>query len=74
MLVHCNRHETLRQHSEHRTPAASVCAVAGQIRDADLNAWLVNPIGTGMRLHAVVDARNSGSALGLEFRWRAECP
>ena len=44
-------------------------AVAGQIVDNDLNMWMVNPLGPGVRLHAVIDACHSGSALDLEFRW-----
>jgi len=43
-------------------------AVAGQIVDNDLNQWMVNPLGPGVRLHAVIDACHSGSALDLEFR------
>ena len=44
------------------------CAAAGQIVDNDLNQWMVNPLGPGVRLHAVIDACHSGSALDLEFR------
>ena len=43
-------------------------AAAGQIVDNDLNEWMVNPLGPGVRLHAVIDACHSGSALDLEFR------
>ena len=43
-------------------------AAAGQIVDNDLNQWMVNPLGPGVRLHAVIDACHSGSALDLEFR------
>ena len=41
---------------------------AGQIVDDELNAVLVNPLGPGVRLHAVIDACHSGSVLDLEYR------
>ncbi|GAB4823694.1 hypothetical protein N2152v2_010740 [Parachlorella kessleri] len=40
---------------------------AGQIVDDELNRILVNPIPTGVKLHAVVDACHSGSAFDLPF-------
>ncbi len=41
---------------------------AGQIVDNELNHALVNPIPPGVRLHAIIDACHSGTALDLPYR------
>lgn len=41
---------------------------AGQIVDNDLNRALCNPLPAGVRLHAVIDACHSGTALDLPYR------
>ena len=38
------------------------------IVDNELNQWMVNPLPPGVRLHAIIDACHSGSAMDLEFR------
>lgn len=43
---------------------------AGQIEDDEINRVLVNPLPSGARLHAVVDACHSGTVLDLPFLWR----
>lgn len=40
----------------------------GQIVDDELNQILVNPLGPGVKLHAIIDACHSGSVLDLEYR------
>ena len=60
-------------------PAAE-CAVkasrrrvqAGMIVDDELNRLLVNPLGPGVRLHAVIDACHSGTVLDLEYRCKVK--
>lgn len=42
-------------------------AAGGTITDNELNQWLVNPLPAGARLHAILDACHSGTALDLEF-------
>lgn len=41
---------------------------AGQIVDDELNRALVNPVPPGVRLHAIIDACHSGTALDLPYR------
>lgn len=41
---------------------------AGMIVDNELNRLLVNPLPSGVRLHAIIDACHSGSMLDLECR------
>lgn len=38
---------------------------AGQIIDDELNRHLVNPLGDGVRLHALLDACHSGTGMDL---------
>lgn len=45
---------------------------AGQIVDDEVNAVLVNPLLPGVRLHAVIDACHSGSAMDLEYRCKVK--
>lgn len=45
---------------------------AGQIVDDEINAVLVNPLLPGVRLHAVIDACHSGSAMDLEYRCKVK--
>ena len=40
--------------------------------DDEINAALVNPLMPGVRLHAVIDACHSGSAMDLEFRCKVK--
>jgi metacaspase-1 len=40
---------------------------AGQIVDDELNRRLVNPLPTGVRLHALLDACHSGTGLDLPY-------
>jgi hypothetical protein len=46
------------------------CACAD---DNELCQRLVNPLRQGVRLHAVIDACHSGSALDLPFRCKVRC-
>ncbi|GMH32747.1 hypothetical protein BSKO_00581 [Bryopsis sp. KO-2023] len=41
---------------------------AGQIVDDDVNRFLVNSLGPGVSLHAVIDACHSGTAMDLKYR------
>lgn len=45
--------------TDHRT--------AGQIVDDDINRFLVNSLGPGVTLHAVIDACHSGTAMDLKY-------
>ncbi|BDA41997.1 Metacaspase-1A [Coccomyxa sp. Obi] len=45
---------------------------AGYIVDDELNRLLVNPLPHGVRLHAIIDACHSGSALDLEFKCKVK--
>lgn len=40
--------------------------------DDEINAVLVNPLLPGVRLHAVIDACHSGSAMDLEYRCKVK--
>lgn len=50
----------------------SLCMQAGHIVDDELNRLLVNPLAPGVRLHAIIDACHSGTALDLEFRCKVK--
>ncbi len=41
---------------------------AGMIIDDEINVLLVNPLPPNVRLHAVIDACHSGTAMDLEYR------
>jgi hypothetical protein len=41
---------------------------AGEIVDDDLNRVLINPLPTGVKLHAIIDACHSGSVMDLPFQ------
>lgn len=41
--------------------------MAGQIRDTQLNQWLVAPLGPGVTLHSVIDSCHSGTAMDLPY-------
>ncbi len=45
---------------------------AGYIVDDEMNRLLVNPLPHGVRLHAIIDACHSGSALDLEFKCKVK--
>ena len=45
---------------------------AGMIIDDEINRLLVNPVNTNVRLHAVIDACHSGTAMDLEFRCKVK--
>ena len=45
---------------------------AGMIVDDELNRLLVNPLPPGVRLHAIIDACHSGTALDLEYRCKVK--
>jgi hypothetical protein len=48
----------------------------GMIVDDELNAALINPLQANVKLHALIDACHSGSALDLEWQvraWRRVC-
>ena len=45
---------------------------AGSIVDDEMNRLLVNPLPHGVRLHAIIDACHSGSALDLEFKCKVK--
>jgi hypothetical protein len=45
---------------------------AGYIIDDEMNRLLVNPLPHGVRLHAIIDACHSGSALDLEFKCKVK--
>ena len=40
--------------------------------DDELNRLLVNPLAPGVRLHAIIDACHSGTALDLEYRCKVK--
>eukprot|EP00899_Mesostigma_viride_P025877 jgi/Mesvir1/6474/Mv19548-RA.1 len=40
----------------------------GHITDDEVNAYLVNPLPPGVRLHAIIDACHSGTAMDLPYR------
>jgi len=40
--------------------------------DDELNRLLVNPLPQGVRLHAIIDACHSGTALDLEYRCKVK--
>ena len=40
--------------------------------DDELNRLLVNPLPPGVRLHAIIDACHSGTALDLEYRCKVK--
>ena len=42
------------------------------IVDDELNRLLVNPLPPGVRLHAIIDACHSGTALDLEYRCKVK--
>lgn len=44
------------------------CVQAGYVVDDEINRLLVNPLPVGVRLHAIIDACHSGSALDLEYK------
>ena len=62
-VKHAVAHSTLTASAQ---CTASALLQAGQIVDDDLCAILVNPLGPGVRLHAIIDACHSGSMLDLE--------
>ncbi|KAL4438686.1 hypothetical protein ABPG77_006290 [Micractinium sp. CCAP 211/92] len=41
---------------------------AGEIVDDELNRMLINPLPTGVKLHAIIDACHSGSVMDLPFQ------
>lgn len=41
---------------------------AGQIEDNEVNKRIVNPLPTGVKLHAIIDACHSGSVLDLPYQ------
>ncbi|KAK9846629.1 hypothetical protein WJX81_007951 [Elliptochloris bilobata] len=45
---------------------------AGMIIDDEINRLLVNPVPPNVRLHAVIDACHSGTAMDLEYRCKAK--
>lgn len=45
---------------------------AGQLIDDELNKRLVNPLGPGVRLHALLDACHSGTGLDLPYITKME--
>ena len=52
--------------------ATQNCLQGGMIVDDELNRLLVNPLAPGVRLHAVIDACHSGTALDLEYRCKVK--
>ena len=45
---------------------------AGMIIDDEINRLLVNPLTPNVRLHAVIDACHSGTAMDLEYRCKVK--
>ena len=48
--------------------AHPISTQAGMIIDDEINVLLVNPLPPNVRLHAVIDACHSGTAMDLEYR------